>query len=40
MNAVVGFEPAYNGKKMNFLLTATLPTELSIRTTNSFQNIT
>ena len=25
---------------MNFLLTATLPTELSMRTTNSFQTIT
>ena len=29
MKAVIGFESAYNGKKMDFLLTATLPNEFS-----------
>ena len=31
----MGFEPAHNGKGMDFLLAAILPTELSMQTTNS-----
>ena len=31
---------AYDGKRMDFLLAGTLPTELSRLTTNSFQNHT
>ena len=32
MKALIGFEPAYNGKRMDFLLAATLPNELSMLT--------
>ena len=34
------FEPAINGKRMDFLLAATLPNELSMLTTKSFRNHT
>ena len=37
MKAVIGFEPAHTGK---LLLAATLPTELFMLATNSFQNHT
>ena len=37
MKALMGFKPVQNGK-MELLLAPTLPTELSIMTTNSFQN--
>ena len=40
IKAVMEFEPAYNRKRMDFLLAATLLTELSVMTTNSFQNHT
>ena len=42
MKALMRFEPAHNGKRMDFLLAATLslPTELSMLTTNTFQNHT
>ena len=40
MKALMGFKPAHNGKIMNFLLSATLPTELYKLTTNDFQNHT
>ena len=36
MKALIGFEPVHNGKRMDFLLTTTLPIELSMLTTNSF----
>ena len=32
----MGFEPVYSGKRMDFLLAASLPTELHKLTTNSF----
>ena len=32
MKALIGFEPAHNGKRMDFLLAATLPTELYMLT--------
>ena len=40
MKALVGYKPAHNGNRMDLLLVATLFTELSILTTNSFQNHT
>ena len=40
MKALMGFEPAHNGKRMDLLLAATLPTELSILITITFQNHT
>ena len=40
MKVLMIFEPAHNGKIFDFLLAATLPTELSILTTNDFQNHT
>ena len=40
MKALMEFEPVHNGKRMEFLLAATLPTELSMLTTNSFHNHT
>ena len=41
MKTVIGFEPVHNGKKrMDFLLAVTIPTALSMRTTNRFQNHT
>ena len=40
MKALMGIEPAHNGNRMDLLLVATLPTELYILTTNSFQNHT
>ena len=40
MKALTGFEPVHNGKRMDCLLAATLPTELSKLTTNNFQNHT
>ena len=36
MKALLGIEPAHNGKRMAFLA-ATLPTELYKLTTNSYQ---
>ena len=36
MKAMMGFEPAHSGKRIFFLLATTLPTELSILTTNCF----
>ena len=33
MKALMGFEPAHNGNRMDFLLAVTLPTELSMLTT-------
>ena len=38
MKALMGFEPAKNGKRMDCLLEATLPTEISMLTTNNFHN--
>ena len=38
--ALMGFEPSIMGKRMAFTLAATLPTELSMLTTNIFQNQT
>ena len=38
--ASMGFEPGHTGKRMDLLLAATLLTDLSILTTNSFQNHT
>ena len=40
MKALMEFEPAPNGNIMDFMLAATLSTELSMLTTNSFQNHT
>ena len=41
MEALVRFDPCAQWKKrMDFLLAATLPTELSIQTTSSFPNYT
>ena len=40
MKALIGFEPMHNGKRIDLLLSTTLPTELSILTTNSIQNRT
>ena len=40
MKALMRFEPAHNGTRMDILLVATLPPELSMLTTNSFQNHT
>ena len=37
MKALMGFQPMINGKRMDFLMATTLPTELSILTTDSFQ---
>ena len=34
MKALMGFEPVHNGKRMDVLLAATIPTELSML--NSF----
>ena len=38
MNTLVGFEPAHNGKRMDFSLAASLPDELSMLKRNCFQN--
>ena len=40
MKVLMRFETVHNGKRMNLLLVLTLPTELSILTTNSFQSHT
>ena len=40
MKALVVFEPAHKGNRMDLLLAATLPTEQTILTTNGFQNQT
>ena len=40
MNALMEFERCAKWKKMDYLLGATLPTELFMLTTNSFQNHT
>ena len=40
IKALMGFEPAHNGKRMDFLLVETIHTTLSILITNSFQNHT
>ena len=40
MKALMGFEPAHNGKRMDELMVAIVPTELFILTINSFQNNT
>ena len=40
MKALMEFEPGHNGKRMDLLLAATLPTELSILATNSFHSHT
>ena len=40
IKALMGLEPGHNGKRMDLLLVATLPTELPILTTNTFQNHT
>ena len=40
MKASMGFKPAHNGKRMDFLLAATPLTELSMLTTNIFKNHT
>ena len=40
MKTLMGFKPAHNGKRMDFLLAATLPTELSMLIANIFQNYT
>ena len=37
MKAFMRFKPGHDGKRMDLQLAATQPTELSIRTTNSFQ---
>ena len=39
LKGLMGFKPAHNGKRMNFLLT-TLSAELSMLTTNHFHNHT
>ena len=40
MKALKGFKPSHNGKRKDLLPVATLPTELSVLTTNSFENHT
>ena len=40
MNTLMGFKPSHNGKRMDFLLATTLPTELSMLTAIIFQNHT
>ena len=40
MKALLEFEPVHKGKKNDFLLAATLPSELLLLTTNNFQNHT
>ena len=42
MKAFMRFEPAHNGKRIDYLLAGTLslPTELSMLTSNTFQNHT
>ena len=37
MKVFDGFKPVHNGKRMDFLLEASLPTELSVLTTNSLK---
>ena len=38
--ALMGFEPAHNGKRMDELMVAIVPTELFMLTINKFQNHT
>ena len=37
LQKLVGFEPVYNGKRIDFMLVATLPTKLSILTSFFFK---
>ena len=38
MKALAGFKPAHNEKRVDILLAASLPTELSMLTINGVQN--
>ena len=39
MNALAGFEPAHNGKRMDLFLATSIPIQLSKLTTNTFSGL-